>query len=238
MKIIDFFTKCDGKIKKKILILSNTKKLFKMQILNFKVTKRETVGKKSTKALRRNKLVPCVLYGKEENIHFQASAKELRKLTNTPKTFLVNLDIDGKIYNAFLQDEQYHPVSDEALHLDFMQIYDDKPIKIQVPVKLEGFPLGVKEGGVLVQDKRYIQVLALAKHLPEQLVIKVDDLNIGDSIKVINLKFENLELIEGKSSIVAAVKLTRTAILEEDEESEEGEGEGSEGEESEKEKSE
>ncbi len=139
-----------------------------MQTLDFKVTERETLGKKSNKALRKEGLVPAVLYGGEKNIHFQISAKEMKKLTNTPKTYLANLDIDGTVYNAFLQASQYHPVSDEALHFDFIQISDEKPIKIALPVKVEGFSVGVKAGGILIVEKRYVKVLALAKNLPNE----------------------------------------------------------------------
>ncbi len=161
-----------------------------MQTLEFKVSKRDTLGKKNTKALRREGLVPCVLYGGEENIHFKISAKEMRKLTDTPKTFLANLDIDGTKYNAFLQDAQYHPVTDEAQHFDFIQIFEDKAIKIDLPVKIVGFAEGVKIGGILIKEKRYVKVLALAKNLPEDLEIDVTSLKIGDSVKVLDLEIE------------------------------------------------
>lgn len=209
-----------------------------MQTLDFKVSKRNELGKKSTKALRKKGLVPCVLYGGGENIHFSASAKEMKKILNTPKTFLLNLDIDGKVYNAFLQDSQFHPVSDEVLHIDFKQIFDDKPIKISIPVRLEGFAEGVKAGGILIQAKRYLRVSALAKDLPNELVVDVTPLTIGDSIKTSSLSFENLEIIEPASSIVAAVKLTRTATMMEDEEEEDEEGEEGEASEETEEKSE
>jgi len=198
-----------------------------MQTLNFKVKKRETLGKKSNKALRRQGLVPAVLYGGEENIHFEISAKEIKKITETPKTYLVNLDIDGTVYNAFLQDSQYHPVTDEALHFDFIQIFEDKPIKIALPIKIEGFSVGVKAGGVLVKEKRYVTVLALAKNLPDELTIDVTKLKIGQSIKIADLNPENLQLIEGPSASIVSVKLTRTAakIGDDDDEEEEEETE-------------
>ena len=192
-----------------------------MQTLDFKVTERKTLGKKSNNALRKEGLVPAVLYGGEKNIHFQILAKSMKKLTDTPNTYLVNLDIDGTVYNAFLQASQYHPVSDEALHFDFIQISDEKPIKISLPVKVEGFSVGVKAGGILIVEKRYVKVLALAKNLPNEIAIDVTDLKIGQSIKISDLKIENLELTEESSESVIAVKLTRTATVLDDEDEDE-----------------
>jgi len=166
-----------------------------MQTLDFKVTERKTLGKKSNNALRKEGLVPAVLYGGEKNIHFQILAKSMKKLTDTPNTYLVNLDIDGTVYNAFLQASQYHPVSDEALHFDFIQIS--------------------------IVEKRYVKVLALAKNLPNEIAIDVTDLKIGQSIKISDLKIENLELTEESSESVIAVKLTRTATVLDDEDEDE-----------------
>ena len=182
-----------------------------MQTIELSAKKRAELGKSSTKQLRKNEEVPCVLYGGKEVTHFAAPANSFRKLIFTPNVYIVSLDIDGKKSNAIIQDIQYHPVSDEILHVDFLQVSDDKPIVIEIPVKLNGFAEGVKAGGKLTLERRKLKVKGLAKNLPDTLDINIDNLGLGKTIQISDLNFDNLELLNAKNAVVVAVRLTRAA---------------------------
>ena len=174
-------------------------------------SKREGTGKKAAKAYRKESLVPCVLYGGEEVVHFTVSKEGIRKLIYSPEVFIVNLLIEGKPYSAILKDSQFHPVSDNLLHADFMQVFEDKPVVFDIPIVLEGLAEGVKAGGKLSTDMRKLKVKGLYKDFPEKLIINIENLSLGKTIQVGNLNFENLELLNSKENVVAAVKLTRAA---------------------------
>ena len=182
-----------------------------MKTLEIKGSLRNETGKKTTKAVRNADAVPCVVYGGKETAHFQVTNSELRHLIYTPEIFLVNLNIDGKKSNAILKDAQFHPVKDTILHVDFLEVFEDKPIVIDVPVKLEGLAEGVKAGGKLSQEMRKIRVKGLYKNVPEKLVINIEHLGLGKTIQIGALAFDNLEILTPKMNVVAAVKLTRAA---------------------------
>jgi large subunit ribosomal protein L25 len=174
-------------------------------------SKREGTGKKAAKAYRKESLVPGVLYGGEEVIHFTVTKEGIRKLIYTPEVQIVDLTIDDKAVKAILKDTQYHPVSDELLHVDFQQIFEDKPVTLEIPVVLEGLAQGVKDGGKLSLEIRKLKVRGLYKNFPEKLAINIEDLGLGKTVQVGALQFENLELLNAKDNVVAAVKLTRAA---------------------------
>jgi len=182
-----------------------------MKSIELKGTVRKAVGKKDAKKARKASQVPCVIYGGKENVHFTTDEKELQKIIYTPDVYIVKFDIDGTIHQVIMQDLQFHAVSDRILHMDFLQVHDDKPITVKIPVQLEGFSKGVKAGGKLSLMNRALKVKGLAKHLPEILKVNVEELELGKSIKVGELHFENIELLDSKNSVVAAVKLTRAA---------------------------
>jgi len=182
-----------------------------MKTFQLKGSKREQVGKKATKADREESLVPCVLYGGEEVIHFTVSKDGVRKLVYTPEVQIVELTIGKKPLKAILKEMQFHPVSDELLHIDFLQIFDEKPVTIEIPVVVEGLAEGVKSGGKLSLEMRKLRVKGLYKNLPERLVINVESLELGKTIQVGELNFDNLELLNAKDNVVVAVKLTRAA---------------------------
>ena len=210
-----------------------------MKTVTIKGNVRENVGKTNTKMLRKNNNIPCVLYGAGETVHFSAHENEMRKLVYTNHVFLVELEIDGKNYLAYQKDIQFHPVSDKILHMDFYQITEGKPIVIKVPVVLHGLAKGVKEGGKLALEHRRLSVKALSKDLPDQLDIDITELTLGKTIKVGELNFENLQLIDPKNWVVASVRLTRIArgmAAGEDELEAEAEGEAAESEEGSEEK--
>lgn len=183
-----------------------------MKTIEVKGSVRKEVGKRATNELRKEDKVPCVLYGGEGNVHFSTVAKDLRHLLITPNVYIVNLDVDGKKVQAIMQDADFHPVTDEVLHVDFLQLSDDKETTIAIPVKLTGLAIGVKEGGKLILNQRKLKVRGFAKNLPDTLDVDVTELTIGRTKKVSELSFDNLELLDPKNSVVAAVRLTRSAM--------------------------
>lgn len=179
---------------------------------------RTETGKKATHSLRKNNSVPCVLYGmqKDENgnqvaTHFTVTVDGLRKLVYTPHIYVVDLNIDGKVVNAIMKDIQFHPVTDAILHVDFLQINEENPIVMEVPVQMEGLAEGVKAGGKLALQMRKLKVKALYSAIPERLIVNVTNLGLGKTIKVGELNYEGLEILNAKEAVVCAVKLTRAA---------------------------
>jgi large subunit ribosomal protein L25 len=172
---------------------------------------RENVGKKDAKKHRKEGNVPCVLYGGEKQVHFVGSEKDFGKIIFTPDAYLVNLVIDGKEYDAILQDIQYHPVTDKILHMDFLLVTEDKPVSIAVPVRFTGTSKGVLRGGKITKKYRKLMIKALPANLPDEVVVDVTELNIGQVIKVSDLKMENVEFLDVPTSVVATIKTTRGA---------------------------
>lgn len=182
-----------------------------MKSFELKGTLRESVGKKATKAVRRADNVPCVLYGGEDNVNFMVTNSDLRKLVYTPEVYLVNLDVNGKKCNAIVKDLQFHPVTDRILHIDFLEVSENKPVAVEIPVKLEGLAEGVKAGGKLSLEMRKLRVKGIYTQIPERIVIDVTSLGLGKSIQVGAVSVPNLEILNAKNAVVAQVKLTRAA---------------------------
>lgn len=172
---------------------------------------RETLGKKESAKLRKEEKVPCVLYGTEKPVHFYCNAADLRKMIFTPNVYLINLDIDGTKYQAIKQDIQFHPISDETTHIDFLKVSDDKPVKVNVPVKTTGYAKGMKSGGKLQVEMRYLTVLALPKDLPDSITIDITNLELGQSFRVGDIKSDSITILNGKSVPVARIMVTRAA---------------------------
>ena len=175
------------------------------------IAERSSDQARALKAIRKDNGVPCVLYGGGENIHFTVPVEGLRNLVYTPHIYVVDLIIDGKKVNAILKDIQFHPVKDNILHVDFYQIDEAKPIVMEVPVQLEGLAEGVKAGGKLVLQMRKLKVKALYNTIPEKLIVNVSHLGLGKTVKVGELSYEGLELLNATEAVVCAVKLTRAA---------------------------
>ncbi len=182
-----------------------------MKSVVIKGKKRESVGKKYARKLRAEGNVPCVLYGGDKPVHFYAEFNEFRKIIYTPDVYLIDLDLDGEIYKTILQDQQWHPTDEQLLHTDFLLLKENKPVKMEIPVKIEGLAVGIKQGGKLYTNLRRLRVKALAKDLPDYIEINVENLDIGDSIKVEDLKRDNLEFLNDKSNVVVGVIVTRMA---------------------------
>ncbi len=183
-----------------------------MKSIDLKVYRREEKGKSAARKLRREGNVPCVIYGDGGVVHGYVKERELKDLIYTPEVFLINIDLEGEKLQAIVKETQFHPVTDRILHVDFMKVVEDKPVKVYMPVKLVGFAKGVQAGGQLYQLMRYIKVKGLVKDIPDHLEIDVTDLGLGKSLKISDLSFENLEILEPESAVVALVKLTRAAI--------------------------
>ncbi len=182
-----------------------------MKTFELNGTVRTDLGKKATKADRVSENVPCVLYGVADNVHFTATKSDLRKLIYTPEVFLVDLTIDGNKSKAIMKALQFHPVTDNVLHIDFYQVTENKPVVVEIPVKLEGLAEGVKSGGKLSLEMRKLKVKGLYTQLPENIVIDVAELGLGKSIQVAKISVENLEILNAKNAVVCQVKLTRAA---------------------------
>jgi large subunit ribosomal protein L25 len=182
-----------------------------MKTLVIKGQKRNSLGKKEAKLLRSQELVPSVLYGAGEPVHFSVPFSELRQLVYTPHVYLIDLDIDGTVYPAIMQDLQWHAVEEQALHVDFLKIEENKKIKINLPVKIVGLARGIKAGGKLKTNLRHLKVKALANDLPDAIEVNVTKLGIGQSIKVGDLSLKDIEILDKKSNVVVAVTVTRAA---------------------------
>ena len=180
-------------------------------------TKRETVGKKASKLMRKEGLIPCNLYGekivdgKPEALSFSIPMTELRKAIYTPHIYVLNLTIDGKEHKAIMPELQFPPVTDAVLHVDFLEISEEKPITVGIPVKLNGLAVGVRNGGKLNLSIRKINVTAPYKQIPEVLDIDVTNLELGKSIKVGQLNFDGLKIATSPEVIVCSVKATRAS---------------------------
>ena len=189
-----------------------------MKEINVTGQKRTDLGKKASKTLRKEGLVPCNLYGqatadgKPVAMSFACPMTELRKVVYTPHIYVINLVIDGESHTAIMKELQFHPVTDALLHVDFLEVNDQKPITIGIPVKLVGLAQGVRDGGRMNLSIRKINVTAPYQQIPEHLDIDVTALKIGKSIKVGELSYEGLELTTGKDVIVCSIKMTRAAM--------------------------
>jgi len=199
-----------------------------MKVVSLSGSLREGVGKKDAKKVRKAGLVPCVLYGGEKQIHFTVKSIEFDKFLFTPEVTLVDIDIDGQVYRAVIQDLQYHPVTDKTLHVDFLQVFEEKPVKISIPLKIVGTSPGVIKGGKLNKKMRKVLVMALEKFLPDFVEVDISTLNIGTSIRVEDLNVEGLKFMDPPRSVVVTVKTARVLAAEDEDDEEEGD-EGAEG---------
>ena len=201
-----------------------------MKSITIQGTKRESVGKKSTKALRDAELVPCVVYGGAETLNFSAEERAFKGLVYTPEAHTVSIEVDGQTIPAVLQDIQFHPITDKILHADFYQLADDKPVVMEVPVRITGRAKGVVSGGAMRQTYRKLKIKALPANLPDEIVVDVTTLKIGNKLYVGDIKTSNFTFMHPDNAVVVAVKMSRTAmkggaVVEDDEEETAAEGE-------------
>ena len=184
-----------------------------MKSLTIKGSKRESVGKSATKALRNAGRVPCVLYGGGEPLHFSADERAFKNLVYTPETHTVVIELeDGSKHNAIMQDIQFHPVSDKILHVDFFRLFPDKEVTVSVPVKTEGVAPGIIKGGSLSKVLKKLKVKATPSNLPDAVFVDINKLDIGDKVYVSELRNDQYKLMHPDNVVVVQVKMSRAAI--------------------------
>ncbi|MTG97579.1 MULTISPECIES: 50S ribosomal protein L25/general stress protein Ctc [Myroides] len=184
-----------------------------MKSITIKGSERESVGKVSTKTLRNAGMVPCVVYGgTEPAVHFAAEEKAFKNLVYTPNVHTVVIELEGKTINAILQDIQFHPVTDEILHIDFYKLHDDKEITLDVPVKITGKSKGVMAGGVLNLNLRKLKVKALPANLPDFVEVNISNLDMGNKLYVTDVATENYKLLHADNTVICQVRISRAAM--------------------------
>tara|TARA_A100001011_G_scaffold366627_3_gene419335 strand:+ start:1062 stop:1706 length:645 start_codon:yes stop_codon:yes gene_type:complete len=191
-----------------------------MKSITIKGSKRESVGKVATKAIRNADKVPCVLYGSENPLHFSANELDFSKLVFTPKAHTVVIEINGdQKINAIIQDIQFHPVSDKILHVDFYQLSDDKEVNMEIPVIIHGSAPGVMlEGGTLVVNKRKLKVRALPNNLPDSITVDISELKLGNKISTADLDSKDFTILHPDNTVVCKVRTSRASMSLEEEE--------------------
>ncbi len=183
-----------------------------MKTIQIKGVKRDSFGKKGSKDIRREGMIPAIIYGgTAEPVHFSVDVRELKPLIYTPNSYIVEFDIEGKKETGVMRDIQYHPVKDYPMHIDFFRVISGKPVAIDIPVKIVGNSEGVKQGGKLTIQKRKLRVSGLVENLPDELIVDITELGIGKSIFVGDLKYDNLALLNPASTSICAVIITRAA---------------------------
>jgi large subunit ribosomal protein L25 len=201
-----------------------------MKSITIKGSKRESVGKVATKALRNAGKVPCVLYGGEQALHFSADELSFKKLVYTPNVYTATIELEsGEKFNAILQDIQFHPVSDKILHIDFYQLFSDKEVTMDIPVKLVGSAPGVIAGGSLRFPNRTLKVKGLPDNLPDFISADISKLNIGDRVLISDVDANKCTLLHSDTMVVTQVRRARTVVEVEVEEEEGEEGGATEG---------
>jgi large subunit ribosomal protein L25 len=180
-----------------------------MKYIDLKGTVRENIGKNGSRKIREDEKIPCILYGENTTVYFSVVDKELKEVIYTPNVYLVNLDIDGKKYEAKIQDIQFHPVSDSPIHIDFLKISSDKKITVELPIRVEGNSVGVREGGKLAQSLRKLKVKGFVKDLPEEILVDITSLGLGKSLRVGDISLDKVEVLSIKSNPVVSIKATR-----------------------------
>jgi large subunit ribosomal protein L25 len=189
-----------------------------MKKVSLSGSKRENVGKKDTKAIRNSGRVPAVVYGSGKQTHFSVKHTDMEKIIYNKDVFNVELDIEGDKFSTIIQAIQFHPVTDRVQHVDFLELDDNKKVKIDIPVELEGRSEGVMMGGRLQQVFRKLTVFALPKNLPEVIKVDITDLKIGDSVRVKELMTDDMQLLNAPNAVVVSVKMARGVVLTEEEE--------------------
>lgn len=184
-----------------------------MQVLKITGKARKIGNKQDLKQLRREEQVPCIIYGQNvENVNFSIDAKELKAITHTPKSYIIEVEVEGKSYSCVYHAAQFHPVSEETLHVDFLAISEDKPVVIDVPLTITGNSEGVKQGGKLMVSSRKLKVSAPLSNLPDELPVDITNLQLGKTVVAGDLSYEGIQIVSPKSTIVCAVKMTRAAL--------------------------
>ncbi|MEM7109820.1 MAG: 50S ribosomal protein L25/general stress protein Ctc [Bacteroidota bacterium] len=181
---------------------------------------RANLGKSEAKRLRAEGQVPCVIYGGDEQVHFYAPMILFRNLVYTDEAHFVNVNVEGREFKAILQDIQFHPVSEVILHADFLQIFEGKPVRMDIPVHFEGSSPGVAKGGTLIKKRRHLRIMALPKNMPEYIAVNLGELDFGRAIKVGEIETQDYEILDTPIASVAVVEVPRALRGKSDDEEE------------------
>jgi large subunit ribosomal protein L25 len=183
-----------------------------MKTVALKGVLRTELGSKTSRLLRNEGKVPCVLYGGNELVHFYVYSPDFKNLVYTPNTYKVQITVEDKKYMAILQDMQFHPVNEAILHADFLLVNDVKPVTVSIPVKVEGNSPGVRAGGKLMQKIQRLKVKALISNIPDHAMVNIDKLELGQSVKVKNIDIPNVEILDSKDNAIVTIKMTRNVV--------------------------
>ena len=182
-----------------------------MKTISINAEKRTELGKKSTRDLRKADHVPCVMYGGEEVLHFHAHENDFRHMVYTPNAYIIEVSLDGKKHKAVMQALQFHPVNDKLFHIDFVEVFDDKPVTMEIPIALLGDAIGLKDGGKPRQRRRVIKVRGLVQNLPDTLEIDITNVAVGDVIKVGDLEYDDLQILDPSRSMIFSIVSSRVS---------------------------
>ncbi len=180
-----------------------------MKTISISGSARQNVGKRDAKELRYEGKVPCVLYGGKEQVHFSVFEADLKHLVYTPEVYFVDLDVDGKKYRALMQDIQFHPLTDLINHIDFLELHEDKPVTMTLPVRFSGYSPGVKMGGKLVHKIKKLKVRGLPKDMVDNITISIDNLELGKMIRVSDVSVDKLTILDAKANSIVSVETSR-----------------------------
>jgi large subunit ribosomal protein L25 len=180
-----------------------------MKTLELKGQKRDNTGKRGSKDLRIAEMIPCVIYGGANTVHFSAELAELKTLIYSPEVYFANITIDGTAYKGVMKEVQFHPVTDDLHHVDFFEVKEDKAVKIALPIKIVGNSVGVRSGGRLAVNVRKLLVEAFPKNLPDFIEIDITNMNIGDKLRISEMKLDGVTFLDAANVVVAAVAVTR-----------------------------
>ena len=183
-----------------------------MKSITIKGSQRESVGKAASKALRNAGQVPCVLYGGDNVLHFSAPELAFKNIVYTPNVYTAAIELNGKTYNAILQDIQFDPVTDKIIHIDFYQLHKDKEITIEVPIQIEGTSPGIMAGGTLRIVNRKLKVKALPDNLPDFVPVNISGLEMGNKLYVTKLAQENYKIMHPDNTVVCQIRVSRAAM--------------------------
>lgn len=183
-----------------------------MKTISISATERTGLGKKYTRDLRKAGQVPCVMYGGAEVIHFHAHENDFRHLIYSPNAYIVEVNINGRSHKGVMREIQFHPVTDKLNHIDFVEVFDNRPVTMEIPVRLTGAAIGIKNGGKPRQRRRVLKVRGLIEHLPDHLDIDISNVEIGDVVKIGDLSFDNLEILDPSRSMIFAVVSSRVSM--------------------------
>ncbi len=183
-----------------------------MKSVSISGSPRANVGKTDAKALRNAKLVPCVLYGGKEQIHFSVLSADFKNLIYTPNVHTVDLDIAGNKYHAIVQETQFHPLKDHLMHVDFLEIVAGKPVVMELPVRTSGTSPGVRNGGRLSKKLKTLRAKGLVEKMPDTVTIAIDKMEIGNSVRVGDIHIDGITFLNAPNVTVVSVEVTRVAV--------------------------